>query len=106
MCLLACFFRSLFRRETVVKNTTSCGPLPLGLCAATFDRATRRYLEDEAHPEVHHQPEVNPKRLVTARQRQVWHQDEEVEQAAHNHGNKLFEKSSKHALVGHPQSRI
>jgi hypothetical protein len=44
--------------------------------------------------------------LVTARQRQVWHQDEEVEQAAHNHGNKLFEKSSKHALVGHPQSRI
>ena len=63
-------------------------------------------VEDEAYPEVHHQPEVNPERLVTSRRRQVWHQDEEIEQAADNHGNKLFEKSSKHALVGHPQSSI
>lgn len=38
---------------------------------------------------------------MTARQRQVWHQNEEVEQAPDNHGNQLLEKSSKHALVGH-----
>ena len=63
-------------------------------------------VKDEAHPEVHYQPEVNPKRLMTARQRQVWHQDEEVEQAAHDYGNQLLEKSSKHTLIGHPQRRI
>ncbi len=43
---------------------------------------------------------------MTARQRQVWHQDKEVKQAAPNHGNQLLEKSSKHALVGHQQPRI
>jgi hypothetical protein len=43
---------------------------------------------------------------MTARQRQVWHQDEEVKQAAPEYGNQLLEKSAKHALVGHPQLRI
>ena len=63
-------------------------------------------VQDQANPRIHHQPEINSERLMASRRRQVWHQDEEIEQAAHNHGNRLLEKSSKHALVGHPQPRI
>jgi len=63
-------------------------------------------VENKAHPQVHHETKVNPERLMTSRQRQVWHQDEEVEEAAHDYGNQLLEKSSKHALVEHPQQRI
>ena len=36
---------------------------------------------------------------MTSRQWQVWHQDEKVEQAAHDHRNQLLEKSSKHAML-------
>jgi hypothetical protein len=64
-------------------------------------------IEDEANPCIHHQqPEINPERLMASGRRQVWHQDEEVEQAGRHHGNQLFEKSSKHTPVGHPQPRI
>ena len=38
---------------------------------------------------------------MTGRRRQMWHQDEEVQEAAHYHRNRLLEKSSKHLLVGH-----
>ena len=38
---------------------------------------------------------------MASRRRQMRHQDEEVEQAAHHYGNQLLEKSSQHALVGH-----
>jgi hypothetical protein len=63
-------------------------------------------VQDQANPRIHHQPEINSERLMASRRRQVWHQDQEVQQTARDHGNQLFEKSSKHALVGHPQPRI
>ena len=58
-------------------------------------------VQNKAHPGVHQQPDINLEWVMTARQRQVWHQDEEVKQAARHNRNKLLEKSSKHALVGH-----
>lgn len=38
---------------------------------------------------------------MASRQRQMGHQDKEVEQVPHHHRDQLLEKSSKHALVGH-----
>ena len=63
-------------------------------------------VQSQANPQVHQQPEVNPVRLMATRRRQVWHQQKKVKQVARNHGNKLLEKSSQHAVVGHRQEWI
>jgi len=43
---------------------------------------------------------------MASRRRQVWHQQKKVKQVARDYGNELLEKSSQHALVGHPMERI
>jgi hypothetical protein len=88
-------FRGRAQENTFEKNTSPFAALLSRPIAAPLSiKPLDNTVEDEAHPQIHHQSEVNPERLMTSRWRQVWHQGEEVEQAAQNHGDELLEKSS------------
>ena len=60
-------------------------------------------VHNQAQPGVHQKTEVNAKRLVTSGERQMWHQNKEVEHVAGNDGDQLLEKFAQHAIVVHPR---
>ena len=65
----------------------------LGLAAEDeFDKA----VENEADPGVDKQAPIETVRLMTCGGRKVWHEDEEVEQAAEDDGSGLLEKAGAH----------
>ena len=59
-----------------------------------FDEA----VDDEADPSVDKQAPVEAIWLMTRRRGKVWHEDEEVEQAANEDGGELFEEAVGHGL--------
>src|SRR5271157_2903099 len=86
-------------RNSIVPATRGCAVAP-PLTVDPLDNS----IDNHADPEVHQQSEIKALGTMASRRWQVRHQDEKINQVAHDNGNQLLEESAEHGTVVHQRT--